>query len=68
VEEIFRGNGFEIEEYREIKAVVFAEFPIMDKIPFSKVFKFFCRKIGRYVSAAWEFKVVKKGGAGDEGL
>lgn len=59
--------GFDIEE-ELINEAIFAEFPIMDKIPFSNIFKVFGRKIGRYMSAAWEFKVVKKGDVRDERL
>ena len=59
VEEIFRDARFKIEEYREIKGCPFLDFPIMDKIPFSNAIKMLGRKIGKYMTVEWEFKVTK---------
>ena len=59
MKKMFGNTGFKIEESEEIKGFFFVDFPIMDKIPFSNVFKMFGRKIGRYMSVACEFKVSK---------
>lgn len=59
VKKMLIDNGFKIEESREIKGCPLVDFPIVDKIPFSNIFKIFGHNIGNYMDVAWEFKALK---------